>query len=721
MQTIEAVYQSTVYHNESNHFSICVFRLHEVVERKITVKGYLPKLEKDTLYTLEGEYEEHPRFGLQFNVQRFRKMLPSDEQTIIRFLCSPLFPGIGVKLATALVEKYGNDFLNMVKQDPLFDFNVHQLSPKKKEIIRQGLQQERDIDQSIAFFTLHGLSIRQVMKLDRIYGSKAMELIRENPYRMVDEVDGIGFKTSDKLALSLGFAMDHPLRVQSAIVSLCLNICVSSGDSYTTESTLEDSFTYQFALDHDVFSLALAQILRDGRLVLDDDRLYHHSQYTAETFIPHYFETFYHRQLKTDHTLVDQHLRIVQEDLSITYDETQIHAIHCFFEDDLSIITGGPGTGKTTIVMGIIELIKQLHPNVTITLCAPTGRAAKRLKELTNVDAQTIHSVLKWDLETNTFGMNIDNPLTADILIIDEFSMVDTWLMSCLLKASKQMKKILFIGDKDQLPSVGPGFVIRDFIQSKLFTLTELEHIYRQTEGSGVIACGQMINHGDFDADALARDVKYFECRPSEVNSIVTQVVANALQKEYSVDDVQVLVPLYDGQAGIDQLNRVLQSQFNPKDKLKHEITHGMHVYREGDKILQLKNQPDDYVFNGDIGRIVEIIYAKDDEQKQNRIIADFEGQIVEYTSETFINISLAYCMSVHKAQGSEYPIVIMIALDRYRHMLQRRLYYTGVTRASKALILVGEQSAFKKAAEDHQLKERQTYLRQRLDLIKKQ
>ena len=374
-------------------------------------------------------------------------------------------------------------------------------------------------------------------------------------------------------------------------------------------------------------------------------------------------------------------------------------------------MTGGPGTGKSTVIGAMIHLWKRLYPSYSLACAAPTGRASKRLFELNEVESFTIHSLLKWDLESNTFGMDETNPLSIDCLIIDEFSMVDTWLMSHLLKASQQVKKILIVGDKDQLPSVSPGQVLKDLIESKVFPVISLTHIYRQKEGSDVISLAHQIREKEIDFNELKNDIKWFECRAVDVKQLVLEVIQQAQLKGYPLQHIQVLAPMYSGLAGIDALNHAIQKFVNPYDENKRELKIGTQIFRENDKILQLKNQPNDDVYNGDIGLCIEIIYAREDELKQNRIIVDFDGRIVEYTSETFINITLAYCVSVHKAQGSEYPIVVIPVVPEHRFMLQKRLLYTAVTRASKSLILIGSKQLFIKGVSENEDIPRKTCL----------
>jgi exodeoxyribonuclease V alpha subunit len=709
---------SVIYRNESNSFTVAKFRLYELNEKDITITGYFPALAKDVLYCLSGEYKEHPRFGMQFIVQSARRILPSDEQSVVAYLSSPLFPGVGRKYAQTIVDTLSANALYILRDDPNALDGVLGTTPKKKQAIREGLVLPGDQEEAIRFFTTHGLGIRNIMRLDRVYGAKVLELIQENPYRLVDEVDGIGFKTADKLALSMGFEMDDPRRVKAAATSAVMEACMHSGDSFVIYSHLVYLLNRQlYGIDFDAESTIDACIL-DGKLICETDRVYHPTQFDSETAIARYFDTFPMIPLDpVDPYLLETGINGLQETKGILYDASQIEAIRTFFQEPLTILTGGPGTGKTTVVGAMISLFKYLYPQASITCCAPTGRAAKRMKELTGADSTTIHSLLKWDLETNTFGRNEADPLSVDMVIIDEFSMVDPWLFAQLLKAGMQFKKILIVGDRDQLPPVAPGSTLRDMMLCRRFPVIALSHIYRQKEGSDVIELAHRIRQGISETSDFNKDLRWIPCEMHEVRDVVLHVVNEALNKGYGINDIQILAPKYSGVAGIDALNHAMQKSINPPEKYKQELKVGYVTYRESDKILQLKNAPSDDIYNGDIGTLIEIIPAAMDENKQNRIVVDFDGRIVEYTSETFMNITLAYCISVHKAQGSEYPIVLLPFAREATHMLTRRLIYTAVTRASKALILIGDPTMFAKGVATQDKQARDTTLIQRLTL----
>ena len=410
-------------------------------------------------------------------------------------------------------------------------------------------------------------------------------------------------------------------------------------------------------------------------------------------------------------------LEDLEKELFIEYDDFQKEAIKLFMEHSAMIITGGPGTGKTTIVNAMIKIYQRLNPDQRLAIVAPTGRAAKRLSEVTGVEACTIHRLLKWDLHTNTFAVNEKNPLDVDLLIIDEFSMVDSLLFSHLLLACQKVSQILLIGDDQQLPSVAPGHVLKDLIESECIPTIALHYIYRQSKESGIVQLAHSIRNDQYDENLFFQysDIHFQTCTPYDVVKYVRVLVSKALEDGYDGQDIQVLAPMYNGVAGIDALNDCLQELLNPSDGFKNELRVGKRVFREGDKILQLKNRVEDNVFNGDIGTLVEICYKDNFEYLTDKMIVDFDGTIVEYTPQEFYTLTHAYCMSVHKSQGNEFKIVIMPVLKDYYIMLKKNLIYTGLTRAKQSLWFLGSHQAFVYGITHKQDERRKTTLIERM------
>ena len=707
-----------LFRNDENFYTVMKFRLEDKSEKVITITGLLPERPQiDVLYRVYGSYVEHPKYGMQFKVEAMDQPLPSESESIVRYLCGVQFPGIGKKTAKKIVSMLGEDCLNLIRQEPEVLYTIPGLTEEKIQVISEGVKQEDEgMSDLVRFLNVHGIGVRNLVRLNRAYGKQALEKLRENPYRVMEECDGFGFKTADKIAMALGFEKQDERRLVALMISLCMDICVASGDSYCEENELFERFTKECgntACDPEPF---LEQAIERRQLVAEGQRIYPLSQYESEIGISRFLAGFPYAGIDPyDGNLLEGFLADLQQRMGIVYDECQIEAIHAFFEQPFMIITGGPGTGKTTVVRALVTLYRLLYPGCTIVTAAPTGRAAKRLAEVTESESMTIHSLLKWDLETNSFGVTEDEPISADLLIIDEFSMVDAWLFHNLLKASRRIKRICVIGDEDQLPSVSPGSVLRDLIRTGSFPLIRLERIHRQKEGSDVIELAHEIHNGQADFASLTHEVAFFECRRNDIRANVISIVSKALDKGYDMDDIQVISPIYGSNAGIDVLNNALQENFNPHDPSRREMRIGYTTFRVGDKILQLKNQPDDDVYNGDIGILEEILDASETENHQATITVRFDDIWVDYSGDNLANITLAYCISVHKSQGSEYPIVIMPISWQFAIMLQRKLLYTGVTRARQSLVLLGEKSAFMKGIEREDIHERRTGLTERI------
>lgn len=709
-----------LFRSAESFYTVGKFRINDERERVITVTGIMDDVRTDILYNLSGHYVEHPRYGMQFAIETYEIPLPSEKEGVVRYLSGIQFTGIGKKTAEKIVDALGENCLELLKEDLSILKTVPNITEKQISAIEEGLKKEDNgLQELVRFLNIHGVGIRNLVRLNKAYGKNALEKIKENPYRVIEEVDGFGFATADKIGMNLGISLDDERRLYALLVDCCMEICVSSGNSYARVETLEAYFarkTRGLACDfYELLNIAVKNIT----LIVEDNRVYPATQHEAERGSARFLASFPYKNIEpVEKATLEDLLDQIEEELQIVYDDTQRQAVLEIFDSPIMIMTGGPGTGKTTVVRAMVNLFAKVYPSSTIMCAAPTGRAAKRLSQLTGTDAATIHSILKWDLETNTFGRNNDEPLNADLLIIDEFSMVDVWLFYNLLKASVNVHRICIIGDENQLPSVGPGCVLRDLIASECFPVIRLNHIYRQEEGSGVISLAHDINAGEIK-DKYP-DTAFFEIRRQDIRQMVLNIVTDALNKGYTLDDIQVLSPMYQGAAGIDVLNNALQECFNPRDDVKKEVRIGYMTLREGDKILQLKNQPDDDVYNGDIGTLAEIIDARYTESHKTTIICDFDGNYVEYNQDNWNNITLAYCISVHKSQGSEYPIVILPVSWQMSVMLQRKLIYTGVTRASKAIIILGELGAFRKGCEILEKAPRETTLKDRLRMYMK-
>lgn len=724
---IEGKFMHIRYRHETTGFTVATFRLHDLDEKKLTVTGNLPMIELDLLYELEGYYIEHERYGMQFSIVNLKILQPSDEDSLIRYFSSSQFPGIGKKSAEKIVSILGKEAISLIQEDPTTLYQIFKPHDKRIESLLNGIKEQNTWDDSYFFFNQLGLSVRNLAKVQVAYGEQAVQVIKEDPYQLIYDIDGIGFKSADKIAKQLGFETKHPSRIKAYFLSCVLDWCMQNGNSYVLWEELLPYFQKKVKKENmevsDQEALnCLNQLIEENYLVQEDQRIYHITQIEAEKGIAQFLTYFpYTLQYERSIPSIDEAIQNVEENLKIEYEAQQKAAIQTFFKEPFMILTGGPGTGKTTIVQAILKIYRQYFPYDEIILCAPTGRASKRLGDCCQESASTIHRLLKWDLESNTFLVNEKEPLHADCLIIDEFSMVDQWLFHNLLKACKNVSKILILGDEDQLPSVGIGCVLKDLIECQKFPLIRLTKIFRQSEGSDVVTLAHEIKKGQCDVLEQGKEVAFFECPTYQIKDQILKIVENAYMKNYTQEDIQVLAPMYGGVSGIDQLNLSLQKQCNPSSAYKQEIQVGYRIFREQDKVLQLKNMPDLDVYNGDIGVIVEIVRACDDERNMNRIFVDFEGNIVEYTQENFNLLTHAYCISIHKSQGSEYPIVILPIVKEHYSMLTLRLVYTAITRAKKSLVLLGNKEVFQQVINRKDVLIRQTTLKSKiLDMMYK-
>ena len=690
-----------IFYSEETKFIVARFDADEE-DKPFAITGNMSYVNTDDRYRITGDFVIHPRYGKQFQIQSYEILLADDHDEIIRYLSSPLFKGIGKKQAELIVDTLGEDCLNQIKKDPTCLHIVRGMSEKKVKTIVDVLTNQ-DYDQEVlSFFMGHGISTRHLSLIQGFYKEKTLDVLKSNPYQLIDDIDGIGFKSADTLAMKMKFDPKSPYRIKAAIADALMQACFRTGSTYSDISTLHRIF-HRFLpeVDNETFEDSLYALIEDKKIIQKIEKYYPKDLYDSEKSIANLFKKFSRLPKgQVEESLIDERIEEVEDELGINYDETQRNAIHTFINEPAMILTGGPGTGKTTVVQGILKVFKQMHPELHIDLVAPTGRAAKRLSELTGIEASTIHRLLKWDLHANTFMMNKNNPLDTDLLVIDEFSMVDSLLFARVLEAGTHIKKILLIGDDQQLPSVAPGNVLRDLLASKKVEVVALNTIHRQEEGSGIIRLAHAIRNDEYDVSLFDQyeDISFKTCLNYEVVKETLALVSSLLDDGYEMNDIQVLSPMYNGVAGIDALNEALQNLLNPSSYMKEELKVGRRLFREGDKILQLKNRPDENVFNGDIGTLVEIIFKDGEEYLSDTLVVDFDGIMIEYTANDFIQITHAYCMSVHKSQGNEFPVVIMSILPDYSIMMRKNLIYTGLTRAKRELYLLGNPQVFKKA-----------------------
>ena len=709
------------FYSESSNYIVALIEV-EQEDKLITMNGYMNNFNDYEKYAFIGDYEIHPKYGKQFKLSEYRIIYAKESEEIIKYLSSPLFKGIGKALATQIVNTLGEECLEKIKEDKHNLDLVRGMTEKRREIIYEALT-NGDYDQEVMqFFMGHGISLKNLGLIQAYYQEKTLEILQNNPYQLVEDIDGIGFKTADELALKTGGTLDNPNRIKAGIIYSIKHYGFNTGSTYCYLDEIKIMFSkIIYNIEEVSFNEYLDELIDEGLIIQRGDKYYYFEMDEAEKNIAEYLKIRINKPDELfDEKEVERLLTNYEKTQGICYAAKQKEALNYFLKSSCMILTGGPGTGKTTIVQALLKVYSALYPDDRIGLVAPTGRAAKRLTELTGIYACTIHRLLKWDLHSNTFAMNKSNPLDLDVLIIDEFSMVDCLLLSKLFEAGRGINKVLFIGDYHQLPSVAPGNILQDLMEAGVKTI-ELDEIFRQAKDSGIIQLAHHIIHNEIENMDLFeqyRDINFFPCINYDVVKNVKIIVKKAIDEGYDTNDIQVLVPMYQGVAGIDALNDALQDVFNPIDEFNDSYQIGRKEYRVGDKILQLKNRPDDDVFNGDIGTLVEICRKDNFEYLQDTLIVDFDCNFVEYTSNTFNTITHAYCMSIHKSQGNEFKIVIMAVLSDYYIMLRRNLLYTAITRAKQSLFILGSSKAFMHGLANYQDSRRKTSLKSRFKTI---
>lgn len=707
----------SIFHNAANMYSIVRVKIQDtnvqLEEKDIIVVGYFPPLNDDVTYRFTGSTKSHPKYGLQFQVETFEKLVPATEQGVIHYLSSDLFPGIGRKTAEQIVEKLGADALQKILNDASTLDVVPRLPADKKQLIRKVIEENLGLDRIMIQLNAWGFGPQLAMRIYQTYREETLSLLQENPYRLIEEVEGVGFQRADELGKHLGIIGNHMDRIKAAIYHVLNLAALSDGHVYVdaeyvlpmVKDLLEQS--QRVEIPYESITKACIEMREEGKICGEETRMYIPSLYYSEVGIASKIIQLNERN-KTSQSFSSDEIRKaigeVEEILDVEYAPTQALAIETAMNSAIMILTGGPGTGKTTVVKGIVQVYSELYglsldPNYyakkeqsfPIVLAAPTGRAAKRLAESTGLPAMTIHRLLGFTGKEKE--EEADREIDAKLIIVDEMSMVDTWLAHQLLKNIHPDSQVILVGDQDQLPPVGPGQVLKDLLSSHQIPTVELTDVYRQAEGSTIIEIAHQIKKGIIPQNLVDKTVdrSFIKSSAEQVASVVTQVVKGAMAKGQSIRDIQVLAPMYKGPAGIDRLNKEIQELVNPNDGSRKEIQFGDTVYRIGDKVLQLVNQPDKNVFNGDMGEVIAIFKANETIEKQDMMVVSYDGIEVEYQRSDLTQITLAYCCSIHKSQGSEFQTVIMPIVRGYSKMLRRNLLYTGITRAKNFLILCGD------------------------------
>lgn len=707
------------FQNPSNFYKVLLLKVEETNtdyhDGEIVVTGSFGELQEGASYRFFGDFTEHARYGLQFQVDSYQQDQPTSEVGLINYFASDKFPGIGKITAGKIVAALGAGGVDALLADPHLLDSIPSLNEAKRQMILTTVRDSYGMDQVIVGLSKYGFGSQLSFAIYQTYRNQALEIIQENPYQLVEEVEGIGFKKADQLAEQLGIQADAPQRIRAALLHQVIQAALQSGDTYVeaenllhqTIQLLESSRPFEIELS--AVADVIVALVEEGKLQRDGTKLYENSLYFAEYGIASGLEKLLagEQQIVKREEKIAKALRKVEKRLGISYGSSQEEAVRAAIQSPVFILTGGPGTGKTTVINGIVQLFAELHDLsldladytnaiFPILLAAPTGRAAKRMNETTGLPASTIHRLLGLT-GREKIPSEEAKELEGALLIVDEMSMVDTWLANTLLKSVPPSMQVIFVGDKDQLPSVGPGQVLHDLLQIPSIPHRELTEIYRQGDDSSIIPLAHEIKKGQLPKDFTKnqKDRSFFVSDAYQIEPLVAQIVGKAKAKGFTPQDIQLLAPMYRGPAGIDALNKMMQEIFNPNNGTKKEVRWNDTLYRIGDKVLQLVNAPEDNVFNGDMGQIVGITYAKDSEDKVDELTIQFDTTEVTYKRNEWHKITLSYCCSIHKSQGSEFKMVILPMVHQFRRMLQRNLLYTAVTRSKEMLILLGEPQAY--------------------------
>jgi len=698
--------------------------LEDYIDKTITFTGFFTELKIDQSYILYGDLIDHPKYGFQYQVSEYKKILPEDKEGIIEFLSSDLFAGVGSKLATSIVNLLGIEALDKILENKYCLNNVPKITNKKIELIYDTLNKYGESHKIVVYLTEIGLNIKDALSIYNRYKENTMLIIENNIFSIIEDIEGISFNKINDISYKLNYEKNDKRRVKSCIVYIMSNLTYENGDTYSYFDEIKEKVLkyLRININDELFSLYMDELRLENKIIKIEEQYYLKELFLAEKEIAEKIKCLLDKNIDK-YKKMDKYLLELEEVYEIKYNKKQVEAVKKSLENNIVIITGGPGTGKTTIIKAIVEMYQKLNKcNYEeslrqIALLAPTGRASKRMSESTLFPATTIHRFLKWNKDNNSFNINEYNKDFSKFIIVDEVSMLDTYLLANLFKGLTDDIKIVLVGDYNQLPSVGPGQILKDLIESNMIDVIELDLLYRQSEESYITELALEINKNELRKNYLEpkQDYTFLKCSSNSLKENVKKICEQLVKKNYDYKKVQLLAPMYAGKNGIDNLNKELQNVFNPYAINKEEIKYGDVIFRENDKILQLVNMADSNVFNGDVGVISLIIPANKSETKKNEIYVDYDGIEVKYLPSDFYKIKHGYIISIHKSQGSEFELVIMPLCKDYNRMLYKKIIYTGVTRAKNKLILLGESEAFEYGVNNNNEKERKTNLKNNL------
>jgi exodeoxyribonuclease V alpha subunit len=718
MSIIHGLLERISYHNEENDFVVA--KLREKDKKELTtIVGNLSGINPGESLKVTGKWVHNKRFGEQFQVERFEVTVPATIHGIQKYLASGLIKGIGPIMSERIVEKFGLHTLEVIEKTSEKLSEVEGIGPKRISMIRKAWEEQKEIKEIMIFLQGHGVSAAYSAKIYKQYANQSIEMVRENPYRLAHDIHGIGFITADKIAQNLGIDCNSLIRAKAGLIYV-LNQLTEEGHVYYPEIQLIHKTKEILNVDEEIVILAVKELSKEKELFLQDldpdgnlRAAFLAPVYVAETGIAQRLINLKGSPSNIRPIHPEKAIEWVQQKLNIELAQRQEEAVLLAATSKVLIITGGPGTGKTTLITAILRIFQQLK--LRILLAAPTGRAAKRMNEATGWEAKTIHRLLEYSPRKGGFKKDQDDPLEADVVIIDETSMVDTLLMYHLLKAIPSHAHLILVGDVDQLPSVGPGNVLKDIIRSGRFTVVRLTEIFRQAQESMIVVNAHKINQGQFPVlkeieKPEKTDFQFIqEEDPEKILQNILDLCSERIPKHFRfhpLREIQVLAPMHKGIIGVANLNIELQKRLNPGQS---GITHGAWNFRLGDKVMQIVNNYDKDVFNGDIGWISKI------DPEEREVTIDFDGRLIPYDYSDLDEIVLAYAVSVHKSQGSEYPVVILPVVTQHYLLLQRNLIYTGITRAKKLVILIGTKKALAIAIRNNKPQRRYTLLSERL------
>lgn len=711
MQKLRCVVERITYQNPENGYSVMRVKV-KGYDELVTLVGNLLEVPAGSVLLCEGDWKVDKRYGSQFVAQTWEEVMPATLYGIEKYLGSGLVKGIGPKFAQLIVSRFGLDTIEIIETDIKRLYEVPGIGQKRVEKIAESWEKQKDIKNVMLFLQGYGVSTAYAAKIYRQYGKESIDTVKTNPYKLADDIWGIGFKTADTIASKMGYEKNDLRRLKSG-VTYTLSHMAEEGNVYAEEEQLVKSAIELLDADEAPVRQAISEMLQSEDLIADAEAIYMPPFYYAEVGTANRLNKLLDCVEGSLFNIIPD-ISVISKQTGVEYDEVQAEAIREAVSSKVMVLTGGPGTGKTTTTQGIIAALKAM--GLRILLAAPTGRAAKRMSEATGMEAKTIHRLLEYNPKDG-YKRNDDNPLEGDALIVDECSMIDLLLMNNLMKAIPAGMRLVLVGDIDQLPSVGAGNVLRDIIDSKRIPVIRLTRIFRQAQESRIVMSAHAINKGVFPDTSNGKNTDFFFIQqedPEQAVDTIVKLVKERLPNAYKrpTSDIQVLTPMQRGVVGAANLNMALQTVLNPGQV---SLNRSGYSFRQGDRVMQLRNNYDKEVFNGDLGYIERV------DMEDRTLFVCFDGRTVEYDVSELDELTLAYATTIHKSQGSEYPIVVMPVLMTHYVMLQRNLIYTGITRAKKICVLVGTKKALSFAIRNLSVLKRNTKLKERLNALEVQ